>query len=127
MSYLISDLYSVAPVQNIEWFLYVVDVSANAEGTVEGRYVRENMLKIGQELGATAAFVVGVTASRSPRFTISGKNTSAAKSSKLSSSRLRAACQWSPRGTPCPTQTPWRSFLYPTIVHHTTAPSGRQR
>lgn len=59
MSFLISDLYSVAPTQNIEWFLYVFDVSKEEQGTVEGRYVRKNMLKIGEELGTSAAIVVG--------------------------------------------------------------------
>ncbi len=49
----------MAPTPNIKWFLYVFDVSKEKDGTVEGQYIRENMLKIGQELGSSAAIVVG--------------------------------------------------------------------
>src|SRR5712691_10842171 len=59
VTFLISDLYSVAPSENIKWFLYVFDVSDEKEGTVEGRYMRANMLDIGQELGASAAIIAG--------------------------------------------------------------------
>jgi hypothetical protein len=59
VSFLISDLYSVAPSKTIEWFLYVFDISDDKEGTVEGRYVRANMLEIGRELGASAAIITG--------------------------------------------------------------------
>jgi hypothetical protein len=59
VTYLISDLYSVGPSENIKWFLYVSDVSEVEEGTVEGRHVRANMLQIGQELGASAAIIIG--------------------------------------------------------------------
>lgn len=50
VTYLISDLYSVGPSENIKWFLYVSDVSEVEEGTVEGRHGHANMLQIGQEL-----------------------------------------------------------------------------
>jgi hypothetical protein len=60
MAFLISDVYSVTPSKGIEWYLYVFDVSEDdPTGTMEGKRVREKMLEIGQELGTSAAIVVG--------------------------------------------------------------------
>jgi hypothetical protein len=59
MSFLISDAYSITPSKGIEWYLYVFDVSEDRTGTMEGKRVREKMLEIGQELGTSAAIVVG--------------------------------------------------------------------